>query len=298
MAVDLKDKVILITGASSGFGANAAELFAKEGAAVVLAARRINRLQDLAARIQAQGGEALAVPVDVSERADVENLVQTVLEIYDRIDILFNNAGFGRLDFLENLSTGRDIEMQVAINLTGTILVTRAVLPHMIQRRQGHIINMSSVAGFIAAPSYTVYAATKFGLRGFTEALRREVSPFGIKVSGIYPGPAATEFGDHTGGAAFKKDFKIPAWTSMSSEDVARTVVQVAKRPRRSVILPWWFVPIIWVNKILPGVVDWVIVQNFTEKYHVPDAPPRDISTENTQVSSTKKDAPTVPPES
>jgi len=298
MAVDLKDKVVLITGASSGFGASAAQLFAQEGASVVLAARRINRLQDLAEKIQAQGGEALAVPVDVSERAEVENLVQTVLEIYDRIDILFNNAGFGRLDFLENLSTHRDIELQVAINLTGTILVSREVLPFMMRRRQGHIINMSSVAGLIGAPSYTVYAAAKYGVRGFTEALRREAAPFGIKVSGIYPGPAATEFGQHTGSANFKKDFKIPPWTTMTSEQVAHKVIQIAKHPRRAVILPWWFSPVIWANKVLPGVVDWVIQKNFTDKYHGPDTPLAASSNVNTQSSSSKKDTPTIPPES
>jgi short-subunit dehydrogenase len=297
MAENLKDKVVLITGASSGFGASAAQLFAREGASVVLAARRINRLQDLAEKIHAQGGEAMAVPVDVSEREDVENLIQTVLEIYDRVDILFNNAGFGRLDFLENLSSHRDVEMQVAINLVGSILVSRAVLPHMMARRQGHIINMSSVAGFIGAPSYTVYAATKHGMRGFTEALRREVAPFGIKVSGIYPGPAATEFGQHTGSAIFKKDFKIPSWTKMTSDDVARKVIQLAKHPRRTVIMPWWFSPIIWANNTLPGLVDWVIQKNFTEKYHIPGAPPPMPANDDSPATS-DLDTPTIPSES
>ena len=297
MAVSLKDKVILITGASSGFGAQAAEFFAREGAAVVLAARRINRLQDLAEKIQSQGGEALAVPVDVSEQAEIDNLIQTVLDIYERVDILFNNAGFGRLDFLENLTTHRDIEMQVAINLVGTIQVTRGVLPYMMRRRQGHIINMSSVAGYIGAPSYTVYAATKFGMRGFTDALRREVAPFGIRVSGIYPGPAETEFGQHTGSASFKKNFKVPSFATMPSEKVAHRVVQLAKHPRRSVIMPWWFHPVIWVNYISPALVDWVIRKNFTEKYHYPDMPPAGESEIDTEPAS-GRDKPTTPPES
>jgi hypothetical protein len=296
MAESLKDKVVLITGASSGFGASAAQLFAKEGASVVLAARRINRLQDLAEKIQAQGGEALAVPVDISERAEINAMIQTVFEIYDHVDILFNNAGFGRLDFLENLSSHRDIEMQVAINLVGTIQVTRAVLPYLIARRQGHIINMSSIAGFIGAPTYSIYAATKFGLRGFTEALRREVAPFGINVSGIYPGPAATEFGTHTGAASFKKNFKVPGWTTMTSEAVACKVVQIAIHPRRTVIMPWWFSPIIWVNYIFPAFTDWVIRKNFTEKYHLPGMSPANPSEGNTQPSALE-DSPTIPPE-
>jgi len=297
MPVTLKDKVVLITGASSGFGAHAAQFFAKEGAAVVLAARRINRLQDLAGKIQEQGGEALAVPVDVSQPAEIENLIQTVLDNYERVDILFNNAGFGSLDFLENLTSHRDVEMQVAINLVGTIQVTREVLPFMMRRRQGHIINMSSVAGYIGAPSYTVYAATKYGMRGFTEALRREVAPFGIKVSGIYPGPAATEFGQHTGSPGFKKNFKVPSWARMTSEQVAQKVVHVAKHPRRAVIMPWWFHPVIWANYLTPAVVDWVIRKNFTDKYHHPDLPPVAESEKDTEPSS-GKDTPTVPPSS
>src|SRR5574342_485619 len=194
MAVSLNNKVVLITGASSGFGKDAAHLFAAEGAKVVLVARRLDRLQMLANEIQKAGGEAIAVPADISQRAEIDLMVRTALELYGHIDILINNAGFGGLDWLERLDPERDIETQIQINLTGLILVTRAVLPYMLKRRKGHIINMSSIAGWLAAPSYTVYAATKYGVRGFTTALRREVAPFGIQVSGIYPGPARTEF--------------------------------------------------------------------------------------------------------
>ena len=194
MAVPLKNKVVLITGASSGFGKDAAHLFAGEGAKVVLVARRLSRLQLLTNEIQKVGGEAIAIPADISRWVEIDLMVRTIIEIYGRVDILYNNAGFGGLDWLERLEPERDIESQINVNLTGMILVTRAVLPHMLARRTGHIINMSSIAGWVAAPSYTVYAATKFGVRGFTTALRREVAPFGIQVSGIYPGPSRTEF--------------------------------------------------------------------------------------------------------
>jgi short-subunit dehydrogenase len=99
------------------------------------------------------------------------------------------------VDWLENLKPERHIETLIQVNLIGTILVTHAVLPGMLKRCEGHIINMSSVAGLIASPLISTYAASKYGVRAFTDALRREVSPFGIKVSGIYPGPATTEFG-------------------------------------------------------------------------------------------------------
>ncbi len=267
MAIPLKGKVVLITGASSGFGLDAARLFAKEGASVVLAARRIEKMQAQVAEIHAQGGEAMATPVDVNNRADIENMVKSVIENYERIDILFNNAGFGRLDWLESLNVGRDIHTQINVNLTGLIEVTHAVLPIMIAQKSGHIINMSSVAGWLAAPMYSVYAASKFGVRGFTDALRREVAPCGIHVSGIYPGPAHTEFGLHTGGDVLKSDSKTPAWTYMTSEYVARQVVEVAKRPRRRLIIPWWFRPAIWADDNLPWLVDWIIRVGFTNKY-------------------------------
>lgn len=267
MAINLKGKVVLITGASSGFGQDAARLFAAEGASVVLAARRIERMQSQVKDIHAQGGEAMATPVDVTNQADIQNMVKSVIENYHQIDILFNNAGFGRLDWLENLDLARDIETQIAVNLTGLIEVTRAVLPHMLERNSGHIINMSSVAGWLAAPTYSVYSATKFGVRGFTDALRREVGPRGIHVSGIYPGPAITEFSEHTGKSSIKKNIKVPGFVAMSSEYVARQVVAIAKRPRRSLVLPWWFVPLIWLDRAFPSISDWLQMR-ISKKYH------------------------------
>jgi short-subunit dehydrogenase len=179
------------------------------------------------------------------------------VEIYDQIDILFNNAGFGRLDWLDHLEPIRDIETQIQVNLTGLIHVTRAVIPYMKIRRSGHIINMSSIAGWLALPSYTIYSATKYGVRGFTNALRRELAPFHIKVSGIYPGPAHTEFGWGTGYSR-----RRPKWFNLffiSPESVAHRVVQLAKHPHRSVIIPWWFAWIAWGENHFPGIADTLI---------------------------------------
>ena len=258
MANSLQGKVVLITGASSGFGADAARLFAKEGCCVILTARRLERLQSIAEEIREKGGEALALPVDVSQRAGIDHMVRTALDRYGRIDILFNNAGFGGVDWFENLNPERHIETLIRVNLAGTMLVTHAVLPGMLKRREGHIINMSSVAGLIAASLITTYAASKYGVRAFTDALRREVRPFGIKVSGIYPGPATTEFGKHLGRTKARE--KIP-WSfdmHMSSEYVARRVVDVAKHPRRSLVIPWWFRIITTFDTLFPVVIDWI----------------------------------------
>lgn len=263
MAVSLKDKVVLITGASSGFGKDAAYLFAAEGAKVVLAARRLDRLQRLADAIQQAGGEAIAVPVDVAQRAEVDLMVRAAIEIYDQVDILFNNAGFGRLDWLDKLDPTRDIDTQIQVNLNGLIHVTRAVIPYMKIRRSGHIINMSSIAGWLAVPSYTIYAATKYGVRGFTTALRRELAPFNIDVSGIYPGPANTEFSWKA------RKNRRPRWLNVffvSSEVVSHRVVRLAKNPRRSVIVPWWFAWIAWGENHFPGIADYLIQMFYTNR--------------------------------
>ena len=260
----LENKVVLITGASSGFGRDAARLFAREGCHVVLAARRLDRLQALADEIQEEEGTALAVPCDVTSRADIEVMVQTVLDVYGKIDILFNNAGFGRLDWLDQLEPERDIGTQIGVNLTGLIQVTRAVLPHMLKRGRGHIINMSSVAGWIAPPTHSVYAASKHGVRGFTDALRREVQALGLQVSGVYPGPATTEFGQHTGDSPYKK-LKGRHLLYMKSEKVARRVVGLARRPRPRLIIPWWFRVILVFEYFFPGAVDAFLDRTFVE---------------------------------
>jgi len=269
----LKDKVVIITGASSGFGEDSARLFALEGCKVVLAARRLDRLQALTEEIQSKGGEAVAIPVDVVNRNEVDLMVKTTIDLYDHIDILFNNAGFGRLGWLENLDAARDIETQVDVDLLGVIQVTRAVLPHMLERKSGHIINMSSVAGWIAAPLFTVYSAAKFGVRAFTDALRREVSPFGIKVSGIYPGPAHTEFGQHSGDSKAKRSLNVFQGLTMTSGYVARRVVRLAKRPHRVVIIPWWYRVVIGFDILFPALVDWFLKITFSRPHHKLDDP-------------------------
>jgi len=267
MALTLQGKVVLITGASSGFGEDAARLFAKEGCKVVLAARRLERLQTLAADIQDAGGEALAIPMDITQRAEIELMVQTTLDLYRQIDILFNNAGFGGVNWFEKFNPERDIETMIRVNLIGTMLVTRAVLPHMLDRREGHIINMVSVAGLIAAPTITTYSAGKYGVRAFTDALRREVSPFGIKVSGIYPGPARTEFGEKLERTRSRETIRKINYPHLTSEYVASRVVDVAKRPRRTLVIPWWFRIITTFDTLFPVIVDGILYW-FSKKNH------------------------------
>jgi NADP-dependent 3-hydroxy acid dehydrogenase YdfG len=266
----LEGKAVIITGASSGFGAAAARLFSKEGCKVVLAARRLERLKELADEIRAAGGEALPVSTDVTKHDQIQAMVQSTLDEYGRIDVLFNNAGFGRLDWFETFDPHKDIQTQINVDLLGVIWTARAVLPHMYEQRSGHIINMASIGGWAAPPLYTVYSAAKFGVRGFSEALRRETTPLGVEVSTVYPGGSSTEFHKHVGDNEAKKRFTTPKWLKVSPEEVAGGVVGLAKRPRRSLFLPWMMGISVFFNSHFPGISDAIQARMFAP-YHRKD---------------------------
>lgn len=257
--------VLLVTGASSGIGAAVARRFAEEGYRLALAARRLERLEALAQELRAQGGQALPVAADLSRPEDIQRLTKVALEEYGQIDILFNNAGLGRLNWLEALEPVEEVQAQIQVNLLGVIWMAQAVLPHMIERRSGHIINMASLAAWVAPPTYSVYSASKFGVRGFTEALRREVSLYGVHVSGIYPGAVDTEFGAQAR-IQRKTGITTPPRLRLTAEEVAQAVWRLAQRPRRAVILPGYMRWVILLNMLSPALVDWAVRSYFVAR--------------------------------
>ncbi len=259
----ISGKVVIVTGASSGIGEATARAFGRAGARLVLAARRLDRLQALAAELEGQGAEALAAAADLSRQADTLRLVEAARDRFGRVDVLFNNAGLGRLDWLENLDPATDIEAQLAVNVLGVIRTTRLVLPLMIAQRSGHIINMASLAGLIAPPTYSIYAASKFAVRGFSEALRREVAPWRIQVSVVYPGGVDTEFGS-LAGIQRKTRMTTPPWLQLTPEDVARGVVGLVRRPRANLVMPRLSQLAVYANLLAPWFVDWATIQRFT----------------------------------
>jgi NADP-dependent 3-hydroxy acid dehydrogenase YdfG len=262
---EFNGKVVIVTGASSGIGEATAREFGRRGASVVLAARRLDRLEALAAEIEKLGTGAVALPLatDLGQLPDIESLVQQALARFGRIDVLFNNAGFGRLDWLEKLDPIKDIQAQFVVNVLGLVQTTRAVLPVMIEQKAGHIINMASVAGLVGTPTYTIYASCKFAVRGFSEALRREAAPWGIRVSVIYPGGVTTEFGSHAG-IKRKTKATTPAWMRLSAADVGRAVAGLVVRPRSELVITWPFRVSVWINKLFPRLVDWTTINRFT----------------------------------
>ncbi|MCJ7714898.1 MAG: SDR family NAD(P)-dependent oxidoreductase [Anaerolineales bacterium] len=256
-----QNPVVIVTGASSGIGAAAAIYLGGRGYRVVLAARRLERLEQLAAQIRNVGGEALAVQMDISEHIQIQHVVDETLKTFGQIDILINSAGYGKLVWLDE-QTQEEIAQQIQTNLIGAIQITRAVLPSMLSRKTGHIIQLTSIASWVGLPTYSIYAANKFGLRGFLEGLRRELRGSGITVSGVYPGAVDTEFDQHAG-----VDWRItrvtPDWLLVSPEDVAQLILRVIQKKKHTAVIPRIMIVSVYINAHFPGFVSWLLSKFF-----------------------------------
>ncbi|ARV60762.1 short-chain dehydrogenase/reductase [Nostocales cyanobacterium HT-58-2] len=183
-------RVWLITGSSTGFGRALAEAVLEHGNTVVLTARNLQQVEDLTAKFP---GRALAVRLDVTKSEEVREAVSQAIAIFGRIDVLVNNAGYGTIGAIEEISN-EDIRRQFETNVFGALDLTRAVLPYFRHQRSGHILNLSSVGGFVSFPGSGIYCSTKFALEGISEALAKEVAPLGIKVTIVEPGAFRTDF--------------------------------------------------------------------------------------------------------
>jgi NADP-dependent 3-hydroxy acid dehydrogenase YdfG len=193
---DLGGKVVAITGASSGIGEATAIACVRAGAAVSISARRTDRLEALAKRIDGEGGHALPITADVGEEDQARSFVERTHTELGRLDALVNNAGVMLLGPIENAPT-EEWRRMVHVNVFGVLYCTHAALPLMHAQGSGHIVNVSSVAGRIARAGSGVYNLTKFGVGAFSESLRQEAGEFGVRVTLIEPGAVATELADH-----------------------------------------------------------------------------------------------------
>ena len=192
MSNNIAGKVIIITGASSGMGEAAARHLAAQGATVVLAARRSDRIDAIAEEITKADGKALAFATDVTRPSDMQKVAAAAMEAFGRIDVLVNNAGVMPLSPIERLKID-EWDRMIDVNLKGVLYGVAAVLPHMQAQKSGHIINTASVAAYKVFPGSAVYSATKFAVRGLTEGLRQEVKPYNIRTTLISPGAVKTE---------------------------------------------------------------------------------------------------------
>ncbi|PJK09920.1 oxidoreductase [Lysobacteraceae bacterium NML08-0793] len=232
MKNNIENKVVVITGASSGLGEATARHLAALGAKVVLGARRIERLDKLAADIKAQGGEALAVAMDVARREDVEALAQAALEAFGRIDVLINNAGIMPGALLSARKVD-EWDKMIDVNIKGVLYGIAAVLPDMLARQSGHIINLSSVAGLrVSSGGGTVYSATKFAVKAISEGLRAEMAEHNIRVTTLYPGAIESELKFSSSDPASRaRTEKFYAENEIGADSIARAIAYAIEQP-------------------------------------------------------------------
>jgi len=234
--MDLRDKVIVITGASSGFGEQIARRCARRGAQVVLAARSIEPLELLAHELRTRGGRALAVAADVTSDADIARLAATTLERFGRADVLVANAGFGVMERIADAPI-EDLQEMIAVNLIGTTRCVKALLPSMLQRRSGQVVIMASLAGLIATHNMGYYSASKFALVGLARALMLELYGTGVRCALICPGIAPTGFQQRADAAKYPRITRLVDCTSEQVADA--TVRAIRRRTHGEVVIPW-----------------------------------------------------------
>jgi len=265
--MDFKDKVVVVTGASSGIGRACAEEFAKRGANLVLAARQYVTLCEITADLEKRYGiKALAVQTDVSKEEDCQSLVKQALVTFDKIDILINNAGLSmRALFSEvDLSVLKNL---MDVNFWGAVYCTKYALPEILKTK-GSIVGVSSIAGYRGLPGRTGYSASKFAMNGFMESLRTELLKTGVHVMVACPGFTASNIRV----AALAKDGGAHGETSMeegkmaSADVVAQTIVDGIAARKRTLVMTGQGKLTVWINKLLPALADKLVFNHFTRE--------------------------------
>jgi short-subunit dehydrogenase len=231
-------KCILITGASSGIGKSLAFEAASRGYKPILVARSFEKLQLISCEINSKFGvSAACYHLDVSDVKAVSEIFKIIVNDHEKVDVLVNNAGYGIFDYLDESSL-TDIKGMIDVNVVGLIACSKEIIPHFIRNGRGHIINVASIAGKLATPKASVYAATKHAVIGFTNALRLELSDKNIFVTAVNPGPIRTNFfsiADKEGMYAKSMERMM-----LDPDDVAKEIINCIEKPRRELNLPFW----------------------------------------------------------
>jgi NADP-dependent 3-hydroxy acid dehydrogenase YdfG len=230
MSNNIEGKVVVITGASSGLGEATARLLSAQGATVVLGARRADRIRSLADELTASGGKALAITTDVTHYDQVKRLVDAAVQTFGHIDVMINNAGLMPSSPLERLKID-DWNRMIDVNIKGALYGIAAALPYMKQRKAGHIINVSSVAGHKIRAGGAVYAATKHAVLALSEGLRLEVKPYNIRTTVISPGAVATELPNSVTEPDIAENMRKIYEIAIPAESFARSVAFAISQP-------------------------------------------------------------------
>ena len=229
----IRNKVVIVTGASSGIGYATALELSKAGAKVAAGARRVEKLETLKNEVQKHGGEIIVKKLDVTKKEDCDSFINLVTKTWNHIDILINNAGIMPLSFFKNLKIS-EWEQMIDVNLKGVLYCTAAVIPSMITKKSGHIVNISSVAGRIVFPAGSVYCATKHAVTAFSEGLRQELSQrYNIKVTCIEPGVVSTELPNTITDKSLESFVEsVKEMESLNAEDIANAIIYSLDSPQ------------------------------------------------------------------
>ena len=260
--MNFKDKVVVITGASSGIGEASAIKFAKKNAKVVLVARRKEKLLQVQKEISQYTDFTLVCQCDVSNKSQVKEMVDMVLDTFGRIDILVNNAGFVIYGKVEELSI-EDIESQMKTNYFGTINCTKYFLPHFLKQNSGHMVNVASVGGSFGVPGIASYCATKFAMLGFSEGLHHELHGTNIGVTVVSPIMVRTSLFDHP---SFKNFTKFATGISLSADTVANAIIKASDSSRLEIVVPSFVRIGIWFKQTFPFLINPIIGNRFRKQ--------------------------------
>ncbi len=241
-------KVALITGASSGIGEATARQLARDGFTVILAARRVALLDKLVNELTQANATAYAIPTDMTQPTQIEALAQQALQQCGRVDVLVNNAGVGQPAKAYEASD-ETIEFIMRTNFVSVIQLTRALMPQMLARNSGHVINVASVSGHVTVPGSSIYAASKHALRAWNDGLRRDLRGTHVRASLVSPGFIRTPM---------TEGITAPM---PGPEAVANAISSLIKRPKREVIVPGIYRLGVWAEAIAPGLMDWALAK-------------------------------------
>jgi len=253
--MNYRNKVVVITGASSGIGKASAIKFAKKNAKVVLVARRKEKLLQVQKEILQYTDSTLVCQCDVSNKSQVKEMTDTVIDTFGRIDILVNNAGFVIYGKVSDL-TIEEIESQMETNYFGMIYCTKNFLPHMIEQGKGHIVNVASVGASFGVPGITSYCATKFAMLGFSEGLKHELSGTGVDVTVVSPMLTDTPLLDHP---SFENSSYSTSSRILSPEKVANVVLKAADSSKLEIVIPSVARAGIWAKHNFPFLINPIV---------------------------------------